>query len=72
MNDTNKQYVLDEIIAVIKKNLESVKQHKGAIHELNTIIELSKVYQRLNNVEVKEKPKTMREVLESLEYLDLK
>lgn len=51
MTQTNKQVVLNEIVSTIGANVKTIKQHKGAVHELNIVIELSKVYERLNNGE---------------------
>lgn len=51
MKHTYKQEVLDDIVDTIGQHVKTLKQHKGAIHELNIIIELSKAYERLNVVE---------------------
>lgn len=54
MTHTNKQEVLDEIIETIGQHIKTLKQHKGAVHELNIVIELSKVYERLKDVETED------------------
>lgn len=67
MTHTNKQEVLSQIVDVIGQNVRTIKQHKGAVHELNIAIELSKVYERLNEVpDDGEDDSTLKELQEIL------
>lgn len=64
MTHINKQEVLDEIVETIGQHVKTLKQHKGAVHELNIVIELSKVYERLKDVETEEDAVNVVDTLE--------
>lgn len=43
----NKQLALNIILTTISKYVQIINQHKGAVHELNIVVELSQVYERI-------------------------
>src|SRR5699024_1780119 len=73
MTHTDKQEVLNNIVDTIGLHVKTLKQHKGAVHELNIIIELSKVYERLSDVETEDDTvKVVSTIEEALSGLKLK
>lgn len=51
MTQTNKQEVLNNILTTINKYVETINQHKGAVHELSIVVELSQVYERIKDAD---------------------
>lgn len=43
--NTNKEKLTNELLIAMRKQLATVHQHKSAIHELEVLVKLSKVYQ---------------------------